>query len=264
MEDKIYRANIKMVGTVLPDTKLIIKKYLELKDIEALRKEVIENNLVLKSSKRRAETIYYEVRKRYLKDQLEGFNESSFICFCQNFNNDLYLNLLLYYYLCKEEKIVYDYIISIVFRRYKDGFLGVSSADTEEYILGLAKVDENVLKWSERTVNDVRSALMGILKDFSFINSRKRAVFNKVFIPSIIFYYVIYQSKSNIKSVEDVYKLEDLKLFLLLKSDIDILLQETYRNGVIDFKEEEGDKQIIFKFSNIKEIINGYVNGEIQ
>lgn len=264
MEDKTYRANIKMVGTVIPDTKLIVKKYLELKDIEALRKEVIENNLVLKSSKRRSETIYYEVRKRYLKDQLEGFNESSFIYFCQNFNNDLYLNLLLYYSLCKEEKIVYDYITSVVFDRYKDGFLGVSSADTEEYILGLAKVDENILKWSERTINDVRSALIGILKDFGFINSRKRPVFNKVFIPSIIFYYVIYQYKNSVKYVEDVYELEDLKLFLLLKSDIDILLQEAYRNNIIDFEEEEGKKQIIFKFNNLKEIINGYVNGEIQ
>lgn len=264
MEDKSYRANIKMVGTVLPDTKLIIKKYLELKDIEALRKEVIENNLVLKSSKRRSETIYYEVRKRYLRDQLEGYNESAFICFYQNISSDLFINLILYYHLCKEERIVYDYITSIVYKRYKDGFLGVSSADTEEYILSLAKIDKNILRWSERTVRDVRSALMGILKDFGFINSRKRAVFNKVFIPSIIFYYVIYQYKSELKSIEDVYKLEDLKLFLLLKSDIDILLQESYRNGVIDFKEEEGIKQLVFKFNDIKEIIKGYVDGKIQ
>lgn len=264
MEDKIYRANIKMVSTVLPDTKLIIKKYLELKDIEALKRDVIENNLVLKSSKRRAETIYYEVRKRYLKDQLDGFSESSFIYFCQNFNNDLFINLLFYYYLSKEERIVYDYITSVVFQRYKDGFLGVSSSDTEEYILGLARIDKNILTWSDRTVNDVRSALMGVLKDFGFINSRKRAVFNKIFIPSIIFYYVIYECKEKLKTTEDVYELDDLKLFLLLKNDIDILLQEAYRNGVIDFKDEDGIKQVIFKFNNIKEIIKAYVDGEIQ
>lgn len=264
MEDKIYRANIKMVGTVLPDTKLILKKYLEVKDIEVLKKEVLENNLVLKSSKRRSESIYYEVRKRYLKDQLDGFNESSFICFCQNFSNDLYLNLLLYYHLCKEEKIIYDYITCVVFERYKEGFLGVSLADSEEYILGLSKIDKNILTWSERTVKDVRSALMGILKDFGFINSTKRAVFNEMFIPSIVFYYVIYECRNNLKSIEDVYDLEDLKLFLLLKSDIDILLQEAYRNGVLDFNEEEGIKQVIFKFKNVKEIIKGYVDGEIQ
>lgn len=264
MENKICTANIKVVGTVLPDTKIILTKYIELKDIENLKKEVLENNLVLKSSIRRSQTIYYEVRKRYLKDQLNGFNESSFIYFYQNFSNDLFINLLLYYYLCKEEKIVYNYITSVAFKKYKDGFLGVSSTDTEEYILGLAKLDENILKWSERTINDVRSALMGILKDFDFINSRKRAVFNKVFIPSIIFYYVIYECKNKLKSVEDVYELEDLKLFLLLKGDIDILLQEAYRNGVIDFKEEEGIRQVIFKFKNIKEIIKGYVDGEIQ
>lgn len=264
MEDKIYRANIKMVGTVIPDTKLIIKKYLELKDIEALKKEVIQNNLILKSSKRRSESIYYEIRKRYLNDQLDGFNESSFIYFCENFSNDLFIKLLLYYYLCKEEKIVYEYITSVVFTKYKDGFLGVSSSDTEEYILGLEKTDKNILNWSERTVNDVRSALMGILKDFGFINSRKRVVFNKVFIPSIIFYFIIYECKDNLKSIDDIYELDELKLFLLLKTDIYILLEEAYRNGVIDFKEEGNIKLVIFKYNSIKEIIEGYVDGEIQ
>ena len=56
MVSKDYRSSIKVVGTVLPDTKLILKKYLELKDVELLRKEVLDNNLILKTSKRRAET----------------------------------------------------------------------------------------------------------------------------------------------------------------------------------------------------------------
>ena len=81
MVSKDYRASIKVVGTVLPDAKLILKKYLELKDLELLRKEVLENNLILKTSRRRAETIFYELRKRYLYDQLDGYNENSFIYF---------------------------------------------------------------------------------------------------------------------------------------------------------------------------------------
>jgi hypothetical protein len=81
MESKDYRASIKVVGTVLPDTKLILKKYRELKDIELLKKEVLDNNLILKTSRRRAETIFYELRKRYLYDQLNGYKENSFIYF---------------------------------------------------------------------------------------------------------------------------------------------------------------------------------------
>ena len=263
MESKDYRSSIKVVGTVLPDTKLILKKYLELKDVELLRKEVLHNNLILKTSKRRAETIFYELRKRYLYDQLDGYKETSFIYFLKKIDSDSITNLLLYYYLCKEERIIYEYIANLVYEKYKDGFLGISSADTTEFILGLADKDENVSKWSERTINDVRSGMMGVLKEFGFIDSRKRSKFNKPFIPSIIFYYVLYMNKDNIKTIEDIYKCKDLHLFLLLESDIHILLEEAYRNGVLDFGREE-PKTLVYKYKTMKEIIDGYVNGEIH
>lgn len=263
MESKDYRSSIKVVGTVLPDTKLILKKYLELKDVELLRKEVLENNLILKTSKRRAETIFYELRKRYLYDQLDGYKETSFIYFLQNIDSDSITNLLLYYYLCKEERIIYEYIADIVYEKYKNGYLGISSADTTGYILDLAEKDENVSKWSERTVNDVRSGIMGVLKEFGFINSRKRPTFNNLFMPSIIFYYVLYMNKENIKTIDDIYECKDLHLFLLLENDIHILLEEAYRNGVLDFGKEE-PKTLIYKYKTMKEIIDGYVNGEIH
>lgn len=263
MESKDYRSSIKVVGTVLPDTKLIIKKYLELKDIELLRKEVLDNNLVLKTSKRRAETIFYELRKRYLYDQLDGYKETSFIYFLKNIDSDSIINLLLYYYLCKEERIIYEYIVNLVYERFKDGYLGISSADTKEFILNLADKDENVSRWSERTINDVRSGMMGVLKEFGFIDSRKRPTFKKPFIPSIIFYYVLYMNKDDIKNIEDIYKCKDLHLFLLLEGDIHILLEEAYRNEVLDVGTEE-PKTLVYKYKTLKEIIDGYVNGEIH
>lgn len=263
MESKDYRSSIKVVGTVLPDAKLILKKYLELKDIELLRKEVLDNNLVLKTSKRRAETIFYELRKRYLYDQLDGYKETSFIYFLKNIDSDSIINLLLYYYLCKEERIIYEYIVNLVYERFKDGYLGISSVDTTEFILNLADKDENVSKWSERTINDVRSGMMGVLKEFGFIDSRKRPAFKKPFIPSIIFYYVLYMNKEDIKNIEDIYKCKDLHLFLLLEGDIHILLEEAYRNEVLDIGTEE-PKNLVYKYKTLKEIIDGYVNGEIH
>lgn len=262
MNNKDYRASIKVVGTVLPDTKLILKKYLELKDIELLRKEVLNNNLILKTSKRRAETIFYEVRKRYLFDQLDGYKETPFIYFLKSIDSDSIIHLLLYYYLCKEERIIYEYISDRVYEKYKNGYLGISSVDTTDFILELAKDDENVSKWSERTINDVRSGIMGVLKEFGFINSRKRPLFNKIFLPSIVFYYVLYSNREKINTIQDLYECEDMRLFLLLESDIHILLEEAYRNEVLDFGKDES-KTLIYNYKDMKEIIDDYVNGEI-
>lgn len=261
MKNNQYRASIKVVGTVLPETKLILNKYLELKDLELLKKEVLDNNLILKTSKRRAETIYYEIRKRYFKNQIKGYNEDSFIYLIKNINTDSIVDLILYYHLCKEEKIVFEYITNVIYHKYEKGYLGFTATDTIEYIQGLSKIDENVAKWSDRTMNDVRSAMEGILKDFGFINSRKKPTFNRVFIPSIVFYYVIYQNIDSIETREDLYNCQDLKLFLLLKNDIDILIEESKRNDVFYVKEETNT--IVYKYKNIREIIDDYVKGQI-
>lgn len=264
MENKEYTANIKSAGTVLPDTKVILKKYLELKDIELLRKVVLENNLILKKSKRRSEIVFYEIRKRYLQDQLDGYVETPFIYLIKNVHEELAINLLLYYHLCKEERTVYEYITEIVYEKYKQGHLGISSAETIDYILQLVQKDENVSKWSERTINDVRSGMMGVLKEFGFINSRVRPVFNKIFIPSIIFYYLLYMNKERIKTKEDLIKCTDLKLFMLLENDINILIEEAYRNGVLDFIQEDEGKILVYNYEDMKGIIDGYINGEIH
>lgn len=265
MEKQDYKSSIKVVGTVLPDTKLILNKYLEIKDIELLRKEVLDNNLVLKNSKRRSELIFYEVRKRYLKDQLNGYVETPFIYLIKNIHTDLIVNLLLYYYLCKEEKIIYEYITEIVYEKYSNGFLGISSSETLDYLLNLSKTDENVSKWSARTINDVRSGIIGVLKEFGFINSTIRPKFNKMFIPSIVFYFVLYMNKEDIKTKEDLLNCIDYRLFLLLESDINILLEEAYRNGVLEFiRDDDNNLNFVYKYDDIKGIIDGYINGEIH
>ena len=261
MENKDYRASIKVVGTVMADTKLILKKYIELMDMELLKKEVIQNNLILKNSKRRAATVFYEVRKRYLQDQIEGYSETGFIYFLKNIHADSIVNLILYYHLCKEERIIYEYIADIVHEKFNKGHLGISSEETKEFILGLAQNDENVSKWSESTVNDVRSGMMGVLKEFGFINSRKRPLFKKVFVQSIVFYYVLYKNRDSIHNINDIYICRDFNLFLMTESDMKILIDEAYRNGVLDFY---GEDEIRYIYKDIKEIVDGYVDGKIH
>jgi hypothetical protein len=61
------------------------------------------------------------VRKRYLQDQLSGYVETPCVYLLKNIHTDLIINVLLYYYLCKEERIVYEYVIDIVFEKYTKG-----------------------------------------------------------------------------------------------------------------------------------------------
>jgi hypothetical protein len=264
MENKEYKASIKTVGSIIAETKLILEKYLEVKDIDKLQEEIFENNLLLKKSKRRAENIFNEIKKRYLQDQKDGYFESPLLYLIKNIKTDAVVDLVLYYHLCKEERIIYEFNTEFVFNRYQNGYLGVSSEDAFHFIKELASRDENISKWTDRTIRDVKTGIIGVLKDFNFINSRKRPVFNKVFIPSIVFYYILYINKEDIKTTEDITNCIDFRLFLLLKNDLNILLEEAYRNNVIDFEEINGRRNIKFQYKSIKEIIDDYIRGEIH
>lgn len=262
--DKEYKASIKTVGSVLPETKTVIAKYIELQDINLLKEEVINNNLILKSSRRRSEILFYELRKRYLKDQLKGYKENDFLYFFKNVKSDSIINLLIYYQLCLEELIVYEYITELAYSRYEKGNLGISSKETNDYLLHLKETDANVSKWSDRTIQDVRTGLIGILKDFGFVNSRIKPTFNRTFIPSLIFYYVLYRNKEKIRTINDLKEYKDFKLFFLMKNDINVLLQDAYRNEIIEYKPEQNDKEIVYKYKSFKEIIDDYVGGQIR
>ena len=63
-----YTADLKTTGAVLEDSLRILKRLYDLRSIKTLEEELFENNLLLKSSKRRIENVYGSIKKRYLLD----------------------------------------------------------------------------------------------------------------------------------------------------------------------------------------------------
>ncbi|WP_313558818.1 BrxA family protein [Ruminiclostridium cellobioparum] len=263
MGDCLYQANLKTVGTILPETKIILNKYLELKDLVSLKKELVENNLILKASKRRIENIFNEIKRRYLKEQLSGYSDSQLLHLLEKVKSEAVVDLVLYYHFCKEEKIVYEFITGPVHERYSQGYLGITTDESLLFLQELANENDEVGKWSERTFKDMKISLISVLRDFKFMRGSKRPVFEKIFIPSIVFYYLFYSNKDFISTEQDFFNCKDFKLFLLDKGEMKVLLDEAFRNRIIDLKQTPNGAEITYNYKDIKEIIDEYSQGKI-
>lgn len=263
MGENLYQANLKTVGTILPETKIILNKYLELKDLTALKDELIENNLVLKGSKRRIENIFNEIKRRYLKEQLSGYSDTPLLYLLRKVKSETVVDLILYYHFCKEERIAYEFIVGPVNERYSQGYLGITTDESFLFLQKLAEENEAVSKWSERTFKDMKISLISVLRDFKFMKGSKRPVFEKVYIPSIVFYYLLYSNKNSITTEQEFFDCKDFMLFLLDKGEMKVLLDEAFRNRVIDIKQTPKGAEITYNYKDIREIIDEYSEGKI-
>lgn len=263
MGESVYQANLKTVGTILPETKIILAKYLELRSLDALKKELLEENLILKASKRRIENIFNEIKRRYFKDQLTGYKETPLLYALKKIKSEAIIDLILYFHFCKEDKIVYDFIVGTVSERYFQGYLGITTDESLAYLQGLVKNNELLDKWSERTFKDMKISLISVLRDFKLMKGSKRPVFVKTFIPSLVFNYLLYYNKDTITSEQQLSECEDFRLFLLDKSEMRVLLDEAFRNRIIDLKQRPDGTEITYNFKDIMEIIDEYSEGKI-
>lgn len=171
--------------------------------------------------------------------------------------------LILYYYLCLSDRLIYDFVIDTVYSRYIKGFLGVSNLDSENFLIKSSETHEEMKNWSERTYKDLKTALITVLLEIGFIKNRKNPVFNEsLYISNKVFGYLLYFNKDIIKTIDHLNNHDDFKLFLLDKAHRKLLLKELETNGVVYLDDEGKEIKIEYLFPSLKEYVENYVVGK--
>jgi hypothetical protein len=257
-----FTADLKTTGPVLDDSLRILKRLSELKSIDALEKELFENNLLLKASKRRIENVYRSIKKRYLHNlEKQDISVNPLLLAIQYLSKEE-CYFLLYYHMCHSDRLLFNFVKEVVYPRYIQGFLGVSNEDSEQFLIASSKTHEEMRNWTERTFRDLKSALITVLLEVGFLKNRKNPTFNDdIYLSSRVFGYVLYSNINSIQTLEDVYEHDDFELFLLDRQQRKMLIKELEVSGVIHL-EEQIETKINYKFPSLKEFVIHYVIGE--
>lgn len=86
----------------------------------------------------------------------------------------------LYAMMC-QNKIVWDFMISVVGEKYRTQNLELSTTDLNMFMRQLQEQDDGVASWSESTINKIKQVLRKCLVECEFIDSPKSTVLNPVY-----------------------------------------------------------------------------------
>lgn len=86
----------------------------------------------------------------------------------------------LYAMMC-QNKIVWDFMISVVGEKYRTQNLELSPTDLNMFMRHLQEQDDNVASWSESTISKIKQVLKKCLVECDFLDSAKSTVLNPVY-----------------------------------------------------------------------------------
>ncbi|MFB6088254.1 MAG: BrxA family protein, partial [Candidatus Aenigmatarchaeota archaeon] len=145
---KKYTANIHNTGSLIDESKRILRLYSELKDEKRVKEVLLKKNPLNKESEGSIEKIFFITRKRYLRQDPWPLIEL--------IESDLppqTIEAVMFYYFAKSDNLVYDITTELLFNLYLKGHLTVTKNDVEEYLNDKEEKHPEISEWSITTRN---------------------------------------------------------------------------------------------------------------
>lgn len=158
-----YSAAITGGGFLLDETKTLLPLLLSDNAEELLKKEKIENNLLMVNTEKARRTIILEVKRRF---------KSVSRAFWDSFASKTVevQKVAIFYVILKTYKLIFDFHINVAMKKYSSITRSIEIDDLMMEIEEIGANDEFVDGWSEATKKKVCSAYITILKKVGILD----------------------------------------------------------------------------------------------
>jgi hypothetical protein len=249
-----YSSRISGATALIPETKTILLELAKGIDLKEVEKRVYVDNILDKVTLRSREKAYSAIKLRYLLNPI--VNRTILINIVSSNLDSPFKDLVLYYYLSKAEKVVYDLTVKFLYEKFEDGNLEVSKEETLAFFELQMKKHPEIKNWTPTTRLRTVEHYLAIMKDFKFLKGSKKKKFNIPFIPLEIILFVVYNLLQDGLNAKQTIASEDFKLFFLDKEDVIRYLDDASRKGLIRFKHTGKVYEISPHFKNLE----GYID----
>lgn len=232
-----YKARIHKSGALIPETFLLVKEYCRLKSLDALRRRVLEDNILDKGSQKYRKDIWTEIRVRCFLGQDEGFEYTSLLKVIDASLSEEIERQALFYHVCLSDALVYDLTAFHLFETFQSGAEIVSKTDVESYLQALESEHPELKTWSLSTRNKTIRYYLATMKDFGILEGRYKKRFCYRYLPIETFTYVVYylQQRDN-HSVQKLINHSDWRLFFLEPRHVEEQLFRAQQEGFLKFE----------------------------
>lgn len=251
-----YTAHIHNTGSLIKETKIILKTYSRLKSWKKTRKEIKEENLLLKESEKHIEKCIFIVKNRYINSE-KDYEETPFISLINSSIKEQTKQQIMYYYFSLSDQLIFDITTQVLYQKFIKGYSSVQKQDIEDFLKKQEETHPEIKNWSITTRNKLIRQYLAAMKDFKILEGSKIKELNKPFITLQTFLYVLHSESEKGQTSRELLKSKVWKIFLLDEDDIKILLQEAAKEGYLTYEEKGTTINIILKHKNLEELTNG-------
>jgi hypothetical protein len=212
-------------GAYIWETKRLLETYIEHESYDAVKKAVLENNLLRKSSESYRKNILQEISRRYDLDR-EGYTETPLVrAFKRPLTESLQEWIL--YYEFSREPIVTLLTTEFLYPEFHTGALTLQKEDVVEFLNQPGGEFPVIDSWSENTRLRVAEHYLAAMKNFDMLKGSKQKEFKYVYPPDELIVYVLYSLfEQDVTTADAVVEHPDWKLLLLTPEEVRDRLQD--------------------------------------
>jgi hypothetical protein len=249
-----YSSDLSNKTALLIETERVLNEFAAKGSLEEIRTLVIEDNILLKQTRRTRHNTWKVIHARYFSGKdLPTIHILARVVTSPLPERDRHL--ILFYELAKSLPLVYDLTVDCLYTLYMEGRSSIDKTDVLAW-LDRARADghDEIGEWSPQTRNKVASNYLTIVRDFGLLEGTQRKVFTRLYVPLPSFVYVLYRLKDEGRSTKAIVTSADFKLFLMDQRDVYLLLDEATRAGYVTFQRAGDVYDLAFHYHNLTEV----------
>ena len=249
-----YSSRISGATALIPETKIILLELAKGVELKELEKKAYSDNILDKATHQTIKKVYSAIKLRYLVNPI--VDRMILVNIISSNLDSSFKDFVLYYYLSKAEKVVYDLTTKFLYEKFENGDIEVSKKDTLAFFESQTKKHHEIKNWTPTTRIRTVEHYLAIMKDFKFLKGSKKKRFNIPFIPLEIIVFVVYNLLQDGLNTKQIINSEDFKLFFLSKEDVIGYLDDASRKGLIGFKHVGKVYEMSPHFKNLEEYVD--------
>lgn len=255
-----YTSDLGNKTSLIPESKRILIEYDLVQSAPAVRKLIVDDNLLMKGTVSTRKRIWESIYARYFSSK-ETAVTNSLARFVNTPLPEQARHLAMFYEMSTALPLVYDLTTDCLYSLYQNGRSTVNKSDILDWLDQAADRDhEEINGWSPQTKSKVASNYLTVARDFGLLNGVQQKTFARLYLPAATFVYILYRLKEQGLNTKAIVTSPDFKLFLLEQRDTFLLLEEATRAGYITFQQAGDIYSLVFHYQSLSEVIDELIS----
>jgi hypothetical protein len=264
-EERVYTSTFAGKGARIGEARAALRMLAAGRTIDAVRKAVVEENVLDAGTRSSRGTAWREIHRRYISGRTEDHVRTlaHLVTHCPSTPAT---NLVLFYEYCQADPLLYDLTADCTHALYHQARAVISKVDVDAWLRAQEAAHPEVAAWTPSTRQRLVSGYLSTIRDFGLVEGHQRKSFRKLYVPREAFVYALYDQRERRTAEERMVTpkaliaARDWRLFLLREEDVIFLLDDAAQGGFVHFRRAGDIYDLRFVYASLQEVVDALVS----